>query len=173
LAGYLSIQKQPNSFLKIVLIGLAIFNFILSLVLIAICFIEGFQYALGAIIPAFAGYYFLRMYLWNIFGKEIIQISNNHLNKWTDFKYFKFTAHSADFDEISMHLLVDKLRQEIIIEEILDSPIFENENKLATLGFILYGNGKELDVECAIEVPFEHAENALLSLHQFLYPETT
>ena len=109
------------------------------------------------------------MYLWNLYGKEIISISNGHFKKWNDFKYFKSVAYDNEFENIDYFILVDQQRKEYQSNNTLDTPIGEHKEKDATIGFLLQLGKDELEVLCSTTVSSEKVKNVLDEVIDFLH----
>lgn len=90
---------------RVFLLFLAFVMVALPLLGIVFNFIDGntfhFGYLIGLGIFTLLAFYFLRLYLWNTYGKEIIILNKNTLDYYVDYKYFKGNQQSIKIDELS------------------------------------------------------------------------
>jgi hypothetical protein len=47
------------------------------------------------------GFYFLRLFLWNTYGKEVIEIKNSSVTYYADYRYFKGNQQQLNFQKLS------------------------------------------------------------------------
>lgn len=58
----------------------------------------GFIIGLGAF--SLIGFYFVRLFLWNTFGKEVITIGKTTVNYYVDYHYFKGNQQEITYEEL-------------------------------------------------------------------------
>lgn len=73
-------------FLAFVMVALPILGMVLN-------FIDGnafhFGYLIGLGLFSLIGFYFVRLFLWNTYGKEVIEIGDSTVSYYVDYHYFK------------------------------------------------------------------------------------
>jgi len=83
------------------------------------------------------GYYFLRLFLWNKHGKEIIYLEKNRVSYEADYKMFKANKVEISDEELTIEI----------------KPVISN-NKLA----ILKINTESQQIETVVKAPIEKLE---------------
>jgi len=89
------------------------------------------------IIFGLCGYYFLRLFLWNKHGKEIIYLEKNRVSYEADYKMFKANKVEISDEELTIEI----------------KPVISN-NKLATLKI----NTESQHIETVVKAPIEKLE---------------
>lgn len=126
-------QKPTAIIIRLVLIVILLFCILIPLLVtfFVLSMGDGFHFGIFISYGLFwgAGFYFLRVILWNIFGKEIISMSNSGLTYVADYKLFKDKIITLDSQN---------LQAEIIYEDTSDSPfgrlkIFNDSNEIQTM----------------------------------------
>lgn len=73
-------------FLAFVMVALPLLGMVLN-------FIDGaafhFGYLMGLGLFSLVGFYFVRLFLWNTYGKEVIEIGETTVSYYVDYHYFK------------------------------------------------------------------------------------
>ncbi|NVO02830.1 MAG: hypothetical protein HXX09_09035 [Bacteroidetes bacterium] len=143
----LSVPKSSR-FTRIILIFFTIFFFIMPILsTIFIIYFEQelkFGFAIFYIVFWLAGFYFLRLFLWNSHGKEVLTFGKEKISYFTDYKFFKDRRISISNQLINI---------EIIEKEV-------NFEKKATLKIF---NETET-IETSIKVPFEDLKELVESI---------
>ncbi|NOU61374.1 hypothetical protein [Marinifilum caeruleilacunae] len=134
-------SPQSSRFSRIVLQTFMILFFtipVLSTILVAI--------TIGEVSPAIVifyivfglcGYYFLRLFLWNKYGKEMIYLDTRKITYEADYKMFKSNKVEISEEDIEVEV----------------NPVYSNE-KLATLKF----KSESQNIETVVKVPIEELE---------------
>jgi hypothetical protein len=60
-----------------------------------------FGYLIGLGIFSLISFYFVRLFLWNTYGKEVIIFNKEFLEYYADYKYFKGNQQKIKNDELS------------------------------------------------------------------------
>ena len=92
-------SKKASLFARIVLLVLVIkffLNTLMLIVLVIFAFDINFGHLILFIILSLIGYYFLRLFLWNSYGKEIIVFDKERIYYFADFKLFKDSRKSIN-----------------------------------------------------------------------------
>lgn len=130
--------KGAQTILKIIILTLLILPF-LGLIFI------GFDKALigGFLLVYAAAYYFLRIYLWNAFGEEIIIIDNEKVSQHFNYGWFQEEdVNVLNNKNVQIIFSIDKLIElNENSEEVLDMESLKEEMKEVNLNF--YKNEKE------------------------------
>ncbi len=87
----ISNENRPI-FILVSLVVLTIISLIIPIVATAIVLNEGDGLKFGLLISYLVGWgvalFFIRLILWNVFGKEVFQITNNSIEYYCSYKYF-------------------------------------------------------------------------------------
>ncbi|MCB9195222.1 MAG: hypothetical protein H6598_03270 [Flavobacteriales bacterium] len=66
--------------------------------------------------------YFIRILLWNLYGKEVFILSKNKIKHYFDYKYFRDSVSEISFETIEIELL--NLENEIRADDdLIDTPV--------------------------------------------------
>tara|TARA_R110000823_G_scaffold81814_2_gene185910 strand:- start:152 stop:601 length:450 start_codon:yes stop_codon:yes gene_type:complete len=89
-------------FLAFVMVALPILGMILN-------FIDGaafhFGYLIGLGLFSLVGFYFVRLFLWNTYGKEVIEISDSTISYYVDYRYFKGNQQVIRYEGLSYSIV--------------------------------------------------------------------
>ena len=84
-------------FLAILIIGLPIMGMVMNL-------IDGgafhFGFLIGLGLCSLISFYMVRLFLWNTYGKEVIEIGETTVNYYVDYHYFKGNQQEIAFEEL-------------------------------------------------------------------------
>ena len=93
-------SKKASLFARIVLLVLMVLSFLLPLVVMTLLSLFELELNFGHfywfIIFCLIGFYFLRLYLWNSYGKEIIEFEKERIIYFADYKLFKDSRKSIN-----------------------------------------------------------------------------
>lgn len=96
--------KPANLFVRFFFLFLSIIMVLLPLSGLVYNISEGIEFHIGYIIGlgmfSLFSFYFLRLYLWNTGGKEVITISQNLIEYYADYIYFKGNQQKINFERI-------------------------------------------------------------------------
>jgi len=129
--------KGAQTILKVII-------FILLILPILALIFNGFE---GAIIGGFiffyaAAYYFLRIYLWNAFGEEIIIIDDEKVSQHFNYGWFKEEVNELENENLQILFNIDKIIElKENSDEILDMETLREE--MEEVNLIFYKNEKE------------------------------
>lgn len=129
--------KGAQTILKVIIVTLLILPFLAL-------FYNGFEKALvvGFIFVYAAAYYFLRIYLWNAFGEEIIIVDNEKVSQHFNYGWFKEEVNEMENDNLQILFNIDKIIElKGNSDEILDMESLKEE--MEEVNLIFYKNDKE------------------------------
>lgn len=104
-----------------------------------------FGFLIGLGLFSLVGFYFVRLYLWNTYGKEVIKIGNSSVNYYVDYHYFK-----GNQKEITYEALVFEIEQ-----------IGFEEEKLGRL--IIAANDTDF-IHCSVNMDLKELEEIIRKL---------
>lgn len=130
--------------LAIIIVGLPLFGIIYN-----IKDRSGFHVAYLISLGVFLliGFYFLRLYLWNTIGKEIIQLNDHTIEYHVDYKYFKGSQQKISFEKIKIDY---------------DTSNFKKEQK----GVLIFTASNDQSIQCAAILPIQELEQIVQLLNQ-------
>lgn len=89
-------------FLAFVMVALPILGMVLN-------FIDGaafhFGYLMGLGLFSLVGFYFVRLFLWNTYGKEVIEIGETTVSYYVDYRYFKGNQKVIRYEGLSYSIV--------------------------------------------------------------------
>lgn len=143
---------EKSLFYKIILVLLAIPGFIIPIAVLAFSInykIEiGFGFLFVIIIGFGTGIYLSRLFLWNTFGTEQIEISQDEIMYCCDYRLFKDRKKKLALKDLSIELSVE-----------------DEENLSDSTGVILLKNNSEV-IETNIKLSYELLENTIDKLQE-------
>jgi hypothetical protein len=85
--------NRTSLFVKTFIISLTIIFFFTPLAITAFVIMSEIELNFGIVFSYLlcwgSGVYFIRLFLWNSYGKEIIELENDRITYYSDYKYFK------------------------------------------------------------------------------------
>ncbi|CAM3545461.1 hypothetical protein FLGE108171_02195 [Flavobacterium gelidilacus] len=85
-------------FLAFICVALPIMGIVLN-------FMDGNAFHFGFIIGlglfSLVGFYFIRLFLWNTYGKEVIEIGESSVSYYVDYHYFKGNQKQMKYEELT------------------------------------------------------------------------
>ncbi len=129
-------------FARILLLIFTIISFVAPIGATIAALLIGLDFGLGILISyaVFWGFgvYFLRVFLWNSYGKEIISFYNDKIIYNADYKYFK---------DGRTEVAIDGLQTEIIYEDTMDNHVgrLRIYNKIDTIETVLQSSLTDLE----------------------------
>ena len=148
-------NEKPNSLVRVILIVLMMISFVGPIFMLINIGLSAGTFAFSLLI-FLCGYYFYRVYSWNFFGKEIIQINGEKVIQIFD--YGKFQEEVNAFENKNIRLYADlyersepKFESEIIIDEsisigkdeLMRVSFLQNEEHLFSIKFAIPNNELE------------------------------
>jgi len=101
--------KKPTLIVRIILFLVLIISFFLPIAatIFAIQYADGFKFGLiiSYILCWGIGIYFLRIILWNTYGKEILTLHENLIVYYADYKYFKDGFQEIEVDNLNIEII--------------------------------------------------------------------
>lgn len=89
-------------FLAFVMVALPLLGMVLN-------FIDGnafhFGYLIGLGLFSLVGFYFVRLFLWNTYGKEVIEIGDSTVSYYVDYHYFKGNQQVIRYEGLSYSIV--------------------------------------------------------------------
>lgn len=96
-------QRKGNKYVLLIILLIVIFSFLAPIVLTLVLFSElqsGFL--LSIVIFWIVGFYFLRLLLWNLYGKERYDISQREVIIYHDFRFFRILHGRLKTDSLEV-----------------------------------------------------------------------
>lgn len=89
-------------FLAFVMVALPLLGMVLN-------FIDGAAFHFGYLIVlglfSLVGFYFVRLFLWNTYGKEVIEIGDSTVSYYVDYRYFKGNQKVIRYEGLSYSIV--------------------------------------------------------------------
>ena len=64
-----------------------------------------FGYLIGLGLFSLVGFYFVRLFLWNTYGKEVIEIGDSTVSYYVDYRYFKGNQKVIRYEGLSYSIV--------------------------------------------------------------------
>jgi len=152
----IEILNLSQSISAVYFIGIS--GLIIFLLPIVIIFILSMKVSFGTFIIfllswIIAGYFF-RLYLWNKYGREVVLIKQNNLERYYDYKLFKDNRESYDFSKIEILYFIENTG--FVINDEGLSHYSKLINELSVIGFDLDGkiitSFKEIPISDIVDI---------------------
>ena len=117
MAEQIIIERAKNPiFIRIVLAGILIICLLSPVLAVFFMLSSGMRPHLGIVILFLifwgAGFFLLRVILWNTYGREILFLEKNEINYVADYKYFKDGKQKISTQNIEVEVLPDDTNNE-------------------------------------------------------------
>ncbi len=113
----LFVKKSPL-LIRVVLLLLAFLCVVLPLMGIVMNAMEGndfhLKYLLALGVFSLLGFFLLRLFLWNSYGKEVIEINDSSLTYYADYYWFKGNQQQLSMEELTIDFVAVGFREEQI-----------------------------------------------------------
>jgi len=149
-------EHEPPSFIiQIILLVFALLSFALPMVMLYFLGFSASWFAIS-LLMFFCGGFFIRVYLWNFFGKEIIILNPENVIQLFDYKYFKEEINLLDNNNVQLKIYKTEEDEDVIKEsEIIDDLNFPQKNKVSKFSF---EKNMELIFSIKYEIPYQFIE---------------
>lgn len=116
---YLKIEiraSSSNFFVLGVLLTLSVFCFFLPLSILLISAIDvGIGFVFTLILFWGSSIFFIRNFLWNMYGKEIYKISSSNLDYYYDYRFFKDNLTKVELDSLKIGYCMKDAPNDVIL----------------------------------------------------------
>lgn len=98
------IQARRSSLFMVILFAFLLLIAVLGICILLVVLVTGsvnfhYGYLLGIALLCFLSWYFLRLFLWNSYGKELIMFSKDRITYTADYRMFQESKQEIPLDE--------------------------------------------------------------------------